>query len=431
MEASRILMNYRQLVAYFVRYGLILWLIPIQLGVSLIVALQRGAPWRGDIIWTLDWLGVALTLIAPLVAGIAAVDAARLLGNVSYLEGNRISRTPHIALVSAYGLAVTALQVFTLLVAVLVSHPSSLPVNALLVALNQSLVLIVMVSLGSLAGRLGGSVFGGILAVLAGAVVMFTFGYSDTYLSPFDYGGATVPRVGYIYNTTTLLAQTAMLALLTVALSMTRLTKRGPRRALRLADAGGIAGILVAVMVIVLVAPAERLSPSDERPTTCGAAATIPTCFYPEHRRVASAYTEQFWVLATAAMDKGYPAFLPTQVVEASQTYHPRAQDPSVGEFIVSPEGLAGETPTLWEIALGVLEPGHCAQLQTDIPPSQRYADDLYSLIGTWLHLVDPSEAEMAGLVGIKSLSPEEVADLVEAFRTCNYPYFTVESAGQ
>lgn len=419
-------MNYRQLMAYFLRYGLIVWLVPIQLGISLIVALQRGAQWRGDIIWTLDWLGVALTLIAPLVAGIAAVDAARLLGNVSYMELNRVPRTPHFALVFAYGLAATALQVFTLLVAIVVSQPSSLPPTVLLVAANQSLVLIVMISLGALAGRLGGRVYGGILAVLAGAAVMFALGYSDGYLSPFDYGGATAPRIGYVYNTTALLAQTASLGLIVVALSMVRLSRLGTRRVVRLPDVAGVAGLLAAVVAITILAPPDRLSPSYERPTRCGAVATIPTCFFPEHGRVASAYTEQFWVLATTAMDKGYPAFLPTEVLEASQSFDPRKEDASTGAFIVSPAGLAGETPTLWEIALGILNPSHCKQLQTDTSPSDRYAEDLQALLGTWLNLANPAEAEMAGY-DRAVLNPAEVADLVEGFRTCEYPYFTVE----
>ena len=39
---------------------------------------QRGAPWRGEAVWTVDWFALALFVIAPLCAGVAAVDAARL-----------------------------------------------------------------------------------------------------------------------------------------------------------------------------------------------------------------------------------------------------------------------------------------------------------------------------------------------------------------
>ncbi len=40
--------------------------------------LQRGMPWRGEGMWTVEWFAISLFVIGPLAAGAAAVDAARL-----------------------------------------------------------------------------------------------------------------------------------------------------------------------------------------------------------------------------------------------------------------------------------------------------------------------------------------------------------------
>jgi len=40
--------------------------------------LQLGRPWRGELLWTTQWLGIVHFIVGPLLAGVAAVDAARL-----------------------------------------------------------------------------------------------------------------------------------------------------------------------------------------------------------------------------------------------------------------------------------------------------------------------------------------------------------------
>jgi len=40
--------------------------------------LQLGRAWRGELLWTVEWLGIVHFVVGPLLAGVAALDAARL-----------------------------------------------------------------------------------------------------------------------------------------------------------------------------------------------------------------------------------------------------------------------------------------------------------------------------------------------------------------
>ena len=41
---------------------------------AFIVMAQRGAPWRGDLIWTIDWAAVGFVVCGPIIAGMVAFD---------------------------------------------------------------------------------------------------------------------------------------------------------------------------------------------------------------------------------------------------------------------------------------------------------------------------------------------------------------------
>lgn len=166
-----------------------------------------------------------------------------------------------------------------------------------------------------------------------------------------------------------------------------------------------------------------RLVSVEDRPTYCGAVSTIPTCFYPQHERIAAAFQEQFWVLAESATEKGYDGLLPSRVEEASRTVLPQTADPTAAPFSVMPEHLQGRAPTLWEISVGLVQPLHCPQVRGEEPPSDRYWEDLDAVVGTWVGLADPAQAEENGFFG-DPLPADRAAEIIEGFRTCTYPGF-------
>src|SRR5688572_16584706 len=65
------------------------WLVVPGVGLEVANFFQRGMPWRGEGMWTVEWFAIALFIIGPICAGAAAVDAARLSrpGNIHLVVG--------------------------------------------------------------------------------------------------------------------------------------------------------------------------------------------------------------------------------------------------------------------------------------------------------------------------------------------------------
>jgi hypothetical protein len=187
---------------------------------------------------------------------------------------------------------------------------------------------------------------------------------------------------------------------------------------------GLIAGGAVALAVVISFAvPTDRLRSVDVEPSYCGAAQAIPTCFYPQHERVAEPFQDRFWILVSAARENGYDDLLPDRMIEASRTHLPQSEDPKVGAFYVQPDHLQGVAPSLWEIASGIVQPIHCPQVQGEEAPAEQYWDDLNALTATWVELAEPGISEEMGYFG-EPLNPDEASVMVNGFRTCTYENF-------
>jgi len=411
------------LVRYFLRYGLLAWSVAIQVGVETTVLLQRGAQWRGDLLWTLDWIPVAIVVVGPVVAGIAAIDMARHSVGTAHLDRGGVNRTPATVLTLAYGLGLGAAHLVVVGVALAVSLPPVGDPLAPLAVLVQLLILVFFVTLGAAVGRFVGPVLAGVSAAGAAFVVTYLASSPGEQIALLAFGGATVPRIGYAYAPGFLLAQAAMLVLASVALLLVRPVDGRRLRRVSLRD-GSVAGVAVLVVAAIsFTGPSERLRPVDAEATFCGAVQAIATCFYPQHERIAAPFKDQFWVLVSAARENGYDALLPERVVEASMTTLPQDDDPSVAAFYVQPDHLQGIEPSLWEVASGIVQPVHCPQVQGEEPPSDRYWADLNALTATWVDLAEPGAGEQMGYFG-EPLSPQVASQLVAEFRSCTYPNF-------
>jgi hypothetical protein len=292
-----------------------------------------------------------------------------------------------------------------------------------LAVLCQLLILGLFAALGTAVGRFTRPLLAGVCGALAAFALMYVASAPADHLVLLEFGGATIPRVGYAYSGAFLGWQALALLLAVAALLVLRPVDATRDRRIAPRDAVTAAVLAAGVVAISVTVPGDRLESVDAAPTSCGAAQGVPTCFYPQHERVASAFTEQFWVLVDVARNSGYDELVPERVEEASRTRLPQEDDPDVAAFYVMPDHLQGHQPTLWEIAGGIVQPLHCPQLQGELPPSERYWNDLNALTGTWLGLVDPALAADSGYLG-PPLSPEQAAELVEGFRTCTYPHF-------
>lgn len=410
-------------VAFFWRYGALPWAAAIVAGVELAVMAQRGMQWRGDLVWTIDWLPVSFMIVGPVVAGLAAVDVARLAGATEHLSRRPVGRTPSFAVLISYVVVVGATHLAVLATGLVISRPPVGDPFAWLAVLCQILMLVLFVALGTAVGRFVNVVLAGVVAAFAALALVYTAGSPSGRVMPLEFGGATIPRVGYAYAPGYLTAQAGVLILLVVALLVLRpIEGRRARRVLR-RDAAVATVLAIAAIAVPLAVPGSRLQAVDARPTWCGAVQTVPTCFYPQHARVAPAFQEQLWVLIDVARDQGYEGLVPGRVAESSRTLLAQDIDEGSGAFYVMPEHLQGAVPTLWEVASGVVQPVHCEQVRGEAPPSDRYWRDLDAVIATWVELAEPGAAEKMGYFG-SLLTPSEAAEIVQGFRTCTYQHF-------
>lgn len=410
-------------VTYFARYGLVLWAAAFSAVGELVAMSQRGMQWRGDLVWTIDWLPVAFILVGPIVSGCAAMDAARVAPGSHHMFRNPVTHTPGFAVVVAYGVVLSVVHLLVLGVALAISQPPVGDGGAAAAVLVQLLILWLFASLGATVGRFTGVVLAGICGAMAAVALVYLFSAPSRHVSLLAIGGATVPRIGYAYNVVYLALQG--LALLMGISGLLALRPVEGARLRRVARLDGLVAsvLLVGVVALSTVIRIDRLVPVDATPSSCGAVSGLPVCFYPQHGRVANAFKEQLWVLVESARQKGYQDVLPGKVEEASRTVLPQAADATVAAVYVMPDHLQGMRPSLREIVLGIVQPVHCAQLQGPRPPSERYWSDVRALTATWVGLADPAEAEMVGYEG-SPLSPADAATLIRQFRTCNYAHF-------
>lgn len=406
--------------AFTLRYGMLAPCAIAYLIASTAVMTLRGAQWRGDLMWTLDWITVGHVVVGPIIAGLAAIDSARLTVGLEHL-GTRRRRDPAVGIGVAYAAVLAVVHVAFVGVLVVVSRPARVLDHSWLALLAQIVMLGFFVALGIAVGRFARPALAGVVAAIAALAAVYLTASRGEFIGLLYGGAATVPRIGYAYNPGFLVAQIAMLVLVSAALLALRSHGRthGWRRT-SLPDAAAAVVLVVATVLVGATGPSDRISHALVEPTHCGGAATVQICYFREHRRVEEAFTNGLWSLVTSAQDAGYDGLVPDRIVQASQTHWPA--DARTGVVYIGSDQLAGAAPTIWELATGLVQPLHCEGVQQDQPPRQQYWDDLNAVIGTWVMLVDPDLGEANGYYG-DLLPPDVATDLITQFRTCTYPF--------
>ena len=98
------------------------WLTIPMLVLEVANVLQRGAPYRGEGLWTADWMAIVLFVAGPLAAGAAAVDAARLSrrGIVHLAIVGRHGRRVHVRAVAWCALPLMAVHLLSFFAVVVI-----------------------------------------------------------------------------------------------------------------------------------------------------------------------------------------------------------------------------------------------------------------------------------------------------------------------
>jgi hypothetical protein len=382
---------------------------------------QLGAPWRGEALWTADWMAIVLFVVGPLAAGFAAVDASRLTrpGAIHLVI---VSARPQLAFVRAAAwcaLPLVAVHTVALVTALVVGGGplgDVLRVDLLLGFGVQCLALVWWVALGSAIGRFVPSLLSGLIGAASGLLLFYLLsaGGSDDF-GVLALGGATISRLGLEWNVGYLLTQAVVLVGTAALFVAVPLALRAGRR---MPSPTG-AGMLVAALLIVLVPQAmadpgrRNLEATPEPPTLCFEGE--PTiCFHEQHARFAEPVAMQINDLVDAADQAGYQALVPDRVEEESRGYTPAAGTWSFAPVL---EVYRGEPWLTEDLIQSLVAPTHCPQLTDDDGgPPEAYWQNLSSLMRTWSELAGE---DYVAFGDERVLSPDEVAAVMDAFGRC------------
>lgn len=383
---------------------------------------QRGMPWRGETLWTVDWFAISLFIIGPLIAGAAAVDAAKLTrpGNIHLVLAVTSPHRPYLRAAAWCAGPVAVVHLMAVLAGLLLGgfHSSTswfLIITAMLV---QTLAIGWYVAIGSAIGRLAGPLVAGATAAIGSFTLIYLLGEGgNNVFEPLALGGATVSRLGYEYVPGYLFAQAAVFAGTGASLLLLPIRVRS---GMRIPSITGL--VLAALSVTAVVAsqytfPGERLAASPHAPTRC--TGTKPTiCIYPEHERFERQLVSHIQTLSSAAQTKGYPSFVPDRVEELSRTYRVKGRD-ALGLDIQAKAYASGDID-IADVAIEMVRPLHCTQLYTGAPPGDAYWKREMSLHATLLSLagVKVNKEDYPGAIEI--LSPGQVDSIFKDYAACD-----------
>jgi hypothetical protein len=404
------------------------WLVLPMLVLEVVTFLQRGTPWLGEGMWTVDWFAVVLFLLGPVCSGVAAVDAARLSrpGNIHLVLS--VPRPQRVYLRAALWCAgpLAAVHTLTVVVALIagqVDRPSASWWSIVGGLAVQLLAIFWYTALGSAIGRFTSPLLAGLLGGVSSFVLNYVLSNafdSGPQFRLLKFGGATITLMGRDYNPGYLAGQAALL-ILTAALFIG--VGLRSRSGVRMPSAAGLVAAFAAIGLLIggpTVLPDNRQVDRPRPPEVCtGTAPQI--CLYYEHRRYADLVVPQVQQLMTRAKERGYQtAFVPERLVEQSRTYYPSG--PGVQRLWLPAEVYeTGELP-LELLVESLVSPWHCEQLMNPAKAQldwQSYHSRFFSLMMTWLDIAEYKPDHPAP-VKYELLDPAEARQLIAEFDRCD-----------
>jgi len=401
------------------------WLMPLYALLETANLLQRGAPWRGEGMWTVEWLSIVLFLLGPVVCGASALDAARLSrpGNIHLSASGPSSSRVYLRAAGWCVLPAVAVHLLALVAALLVGRVTGPSAGWSAVAgqaVVQALVILWFSSVGSALGRLATPVVAGLVGAATGFVLFYVLGDGGglQHFSLLALGSATVSRLGLAYNNEFVLAQ-GLLLVGTSALLLT-LATRGVGSA-RLPAWRGVMALVLTVVAIAtapFMLPSTRIEARPVPPTLC-TDHPLRICFFPEHERFAEDSRRSIAELVSAARSAGYTDLVPDSVMESSRTFDGGGS--RVATFTLPLNATEPGGPTISDWAYELTTPTYCPQLRSRSGPPDAFYRQKQLLEVTWLHLVGVRSQLFDFVKDLRILTPTEASAVAERLRACDF----------
>lgn len=378
---------------------------------------DRGMPWRGELVWTIDWSGTVLVLVGPILAGAAAIDAGRFAhtGTGYLTAAPRAARRVYLLSWAAAAVPAMAVHVAAVVAALVLSSPDSQlsAAPSAVVVLSQLCGIAFYAALGSACGRFAGSVVGGPVAVILCILLFWQFGTSTTKFSVLMFGRATSSLLGLQYNSVYSLIQVGFLAVAALALIAVPVRVVSGRRRPPRAAAGILGIVVIGALLFAPMIKIERFERVSVAPTSCSGSQPV-VCMYPDHERFLPSAEQSLARLYKGAAALGVTDLLASHVKERVPGEGP-ARD-GQGRFQIPVDSFRSGELTPFELANDLVVPYHCPELYGDRPPSFQFGENLRRASGTLLaasgHRVDapPEEAPM---------STAELRSVLTGFKSC------------
>jgi hypothetical protein len=395
---------------------------------------QRGMPWKGEGIWTVEWMAISLFLLGPVIAGFAAVETARLFrpGTVHHITVPRHRYRSLWAVVAWCGLGVCAVHLCVTAAGLIVGQvPSSVDWASMFGGtLVQCLAILWYTAVGMLIGRIMPPMVAGAIAAVIGFGSFYILGssYTAEEFALLDFGAATVSRLGLDYNPAYLGFQAAILLISALVMASVTLHPRG-RTPLARWTAVGISAVMAAGLGVANgLGPDQRWIAVPTPPDTCVSVSADDTawaeyCVYAEHQEYIDDLDAVYRPLRTAAVDSGYDAFVFEKAWELSRTYVPSPDEAAIGFTFVSVIHEEGHLDP-YRLAYNLIYPEHCQALSSDVPPSDEFWMRMDRLSFTWISLlgIDSRQYELQSfsMGRVELLSPEEAQAMMDEMQGCN-----------
>lgn len=405
------------------------WFAVAVVGLEVANLIQRGAPWRGEFLWTAEWMAIALFITGPAIAGVSAVDASRI-SRKGAMPVVAVAQRPHAPYLFAIAWAAAPASVVHLLAFVGAltiggAFPQGAPEAALVILgfVIQLAAIWWYTALGSAIGRFVSPVAAGISATVVALAAFYTFSWGPGFRF-LDFGAATVSRLGVSLRWQYLLLQGAVMILSSILLLRLAPPTSEGRHEFSWRQAVLLLSLPVLLVGTHVFGPDHRTQVSASiAPNNCYFVEPH-VCLYTSHLRIADHTVGSIAEVAEAARRGGYAALVPTAVHEQSWSYRP--PDAETRGLPVPTAVLAGSEWDLLQLIQLLLVPSHCPQVFGDHPPPDRYFSELEALTFTWVRLVEnPRSQELEDIppsvIEASILTPAEAREAKAYLDSCEF----------
>jgi hypothetical protein len=222
---------------------------PVLVAVELVALFSRGADWRGEWAWTLDWANGGTILCGPILAGIVAFDVQRLSRqqSISFMRGLRRGKLVTIHAATSAWLVASIIHLLAVTFAITltaITRPSgSIPVYMLLFG---PLVLAAFATIGLVTGVFIPRMIGAPIALII-AFALTVAGANGSIPAVLRVGGVTGSLVGMQYDGHVLTVTAIFLTCAAVVLGCLSSLRYSP-----VSSAGWVATGVAAALISVL-----------------------------------------------------------------------------------------------------------------------------------------------------------------------------------